>query len=290
MAEETTTTTETTSTEPVAFNPYGEDGHIAEGTFGAESGIGKFLAKYPSMEAAESGMKNLNFIASSKRLERPAADADEATLHNHKQMVRDYMGTPDNADGYGIKRPEDIPEAAWDDARSSSYLDIMHEHNASPELVQALFAAQAQEVRDGAAALPEQMSLERDRVNGLITAEFGNETGEIMDSAKKAMSMLGLPIPDSGELADLNVSHTDLITALANASKLFSEDAQSLGVREGGQGAAGTYEAQAAAIKTDPANRYNADFNSDDPARQKVAQKEYYRLLDMAKAEKGGRK
>jgi len=277
--------------EVTAFNPFNEDGHLSSGHFGEDSTIGKFLGKYPSMEAAESGMKNLNYVASQKRLERPAADADEATLHNHQQMVRDYMGTPDKSDGYGVKRPDDIPEEAWDGARQDAYLEIMHKHNASPELVNELFGAQAQELRDGATQVPELTAAERDRVNAEITKEFGADTGAAMDSAKKAMTMLGIELPESGELADLSLSHTDLIAALGRASKLFSEDAQSLGVREGGSEAAGTYRNQALAIKSDPANRYNADFTSDDPNRQRIAQGEFHRLMDLAAIEekKGSR-
>lgn len=247
------------------------------------------LEKYQNKESdLIGGIKHLNWTAGQKSLQKLPADADDAQKHQHNVMVKEYFGVPDGAEGYGIKKPDNIPDEMWDQAGTDKMLSLLHEHNASPELVQALAASRTADFEALIDAEPQRETARVDEVNKELQAAFGNDLPAISAQAMKGLAVLGAQVPESGNMADLKLSYTQIAEMGQRVTELISEDAMSRGMsRDTAGNSAGTYREQAIAVKTDPSNSFNADFNSDDPHRQRRAQAEYTRLMSVADSMEG---
>jgi len=245
--------------------------------------IRSLIEKYPSEAELYKGIQHLRATASSKGLERLPADATDEEKHRHSTMVKEYFAVPDAVEGYGITKPEHIPDEVWNGEETNKLLGILHEHNASPELVQALAAHQVEGFESEIANAPELEKQRIDQVNAELQESFGNELPQVSQEAMKGLAVLGVELPESGNLADLKVSYTDIVKAGQRMTELISEDHMSREIGRDKSGmTAGSYKDQAMAIKSDPANSFNADFNSEDPNRQKRAQAEYRRLMELS--------
>lgn len=283
MSEENETT-------PTPFSGfYGENGVNQEAldALPESHGVIKSLVeKYPTGEdALLKGIHHLRATASSKGLERLAPDATDEEKHRHTTMVKEYFGVPDQVDGYGVTKPEDIPEEVWNAEETDALLGILHQHNASPELVKALAEHRINGFKEQIAKAPELEKARVDEVNKELQESFGNDLPVISESAKKGLKVLGVELPESGNLADMKISYTDIVKAGARVTELIAEDSQARELRRDKSGnTAGTYREQANAVKTDPSNPFYADFTSEEPARQKRAQAEYLRLMNLADA------
>lgn len=272
---------------------YGQDGlnrEAVEALPEEAKAMRSLIEKYPNEQELYRGIQHLRSTASSKGLERLAPDATDDEKHRHQTMVKEYFGVPDQVEGYGVQKPEGIPDEMWDAEGTNTLLGILHQHNASPDLVKALTEHQVGQMQSTLEKAPEQEALRRQEVNQELREAFGNDLGQITEDGKRGLQLLGVEMPESGEIADLKIGFAKIIEMGKRMTELVSEDTQSRGLARGeGRDTAGSYREQAAAIKTDPSNPFNSDFNSEDPARQKRAQAEYYRLLKMADAEEGKR-
>lgn len=247
--------------------------------------IRSMLEKYQSEDALYGGIKHLQHLAGQKSLQRLPADADDAQKHQHATMVKEYFGVPDHAEGYGIVKPENIPDEVWDQEGTDKLLGILHQHNASPELVRALAAHQVEGFEAEIAKAPEAEAQRIAGINEELQGSFGTELSVVSAEAMKGLQALGVAVPESGNLADLKISYTDIVKAGQRMTQLISEDTISREAgRDNRQSGAGSYQDQAMAIKTDPANPFYADFTSEDPSRQKRAQAEFHRLLNLSQA------
>jgi hypothetical protein len=241
------------------------------------------LEKYGTEEALYGGIKNLQYLASQKSLQPLSADATDEQKHHHDTMAKEYFRVPDHAKDYGVVKPENIPDEMWDAEGTDALLGILHKHNASPELVQALAAHQVEGFEAEIAKAPEAEAARIAEINTELQGSFGNELPAVSADAMRGLASLGIEVPESGNLSDMKISYTDIVKAGQRMTQLIGEDAVSRGMsRDSSQNSAGSYRDQANAIKTDPSNSHYKDFTSEDPARQKVAQAEWYRLMNMA--------
>lgn len=249
--------------------------------------IRSMLEKYPNEEALYGGIKNLQYLASQKSLQKLSPDADDIQKHQHAQMVKEYFGVPDHPDGYGVTKPEEIPDEIWDAEGTNELLGLLHQHNASPELVRALAEHQVNSIKAQLDSIPDQEKARIDSVNQELQGAFGNELPKVAETALKGLRALGVEVPESGNLAELKISYTDIVKAGQRMTELISEDVVSRGAGRDASGmTAGSYRDQAIAIKTDPSNPFYSDFVSEEPSRQKRAQAEFNRLMNLASTTK----
>lgn len=251
------------------------------------SGLKSLLEKYPNEEAFYGGIKNLQFLAGQKSLQRLDPNATDAEKAQHATMVREYFGTPDNVDGYGVKKPDDIPDEVWNAESTNKQLEILHKHNASPELVRELAEFRINEFKDEMAKAPEQQAARVAEINAELQKEFGNDLPAVTQAAMKGLAALGVELPESGNIADLKISFPQIVAAGQRMTELISEDVIALEARKDASGnTAGSYLDQANDIKTNPNNPFYADENSP-IEKQKASQKEFLRLMNLHDTMKG---
>jgi hypothetical protein len=240
-------------------------------------GFRSLLEKYPSESELYKGIQNLQYSAAQKRLERPPEDAPDDVKAQHQQMVRDYNRVPASPEEYGIKRPDDVPEEYWSNERASSIASILHQHNAPPELVQALVAAEAESLKGMVAGQEEARMAQKSEALSALRQEFGVAADSMLLDAKRGAMTLGINVPD--DILDTSIDGKTFIAAMSRMTKLISEDR--LVTPTGGAGAVestGDIMGEIRAIKSDSSNPYYADYNSGVPERQQRATERLQKL------------
>lgn len=240
-------------------------------------GFRSLLEKYPTENELFKGIQNLQYSAAQKRLERPAEDAPDDVKTQHQQMVREYNQVPESPEGYGITRPDDVPEEYWNEERAGGIAAILHKHNASPELVRELVAAEVEATKGVIAGGEEARVAQKSETLTALRSELGAATDQALLDAKRGAMTLGINVPD--DILDTQIDGKTFVKAMNNMTKLISEDR--LVTPTGGAGeieSTGDIMSEIKAIKGDPSNPFYADYNSGDPARQQRAQERLRKL------------
>lgn len=191
------------------------------------------FAKYQTAEAFFHGMVNHQQLASKKGLQPLAPNAPAEVVAERQALMRTLNGVPEKPEGYGIKRPDDMPEENWNGPYVDGMLGILHKHNAPPALVQELVKADldaANKIREGHGAHSEQHLAAQ---AAELKKEFGE--GEAFASkigmAQRAARTLGLDINDPSI-----GNNAKLIVALAKVAEMTGEDRLVSGDGKGGDG------------------------------------------------------
>lgn len=270
---------------------YGENGLNTEAVSELPedaSALKSLLNKYPNEQAFHSGLKNLQYLASQKGLSRLPDDASDADKANQQKMLKEFFQVPDQPDGYGIQKPEGIPDEYWNKEGTDALLGILHKHNASPELVRELAQHQVEALQKALQPNEEAEQARKEQINNEIREAFKGETKEVLEAAKKGLAVLGIDLPESGDIADLQIPHTKIIEAGKLITEMISEDAMDT-ITHSERSAVESLQQQSMAIKNDPSNPFYADFNSGDPEREARAQKEFLRLRKQIEQINGAR-
>lgn len=90
---------------------------------------------------------NLSSLAGKKALAPLPSDASPELVAERNALLRVVNGVPDKPDGYGIARPDDFPEAAWNAEAATAAAAIMHKYNVPPAAAKELVASQMQHAR-----------------------------------------------------------------------------------------------------------------------------------------------
>lgn len=97
------------------------------------------LEQYNSAEALFHALGHNKSLVGAKALARLPEDAPQEAKDAQAKIIREVLGVPDKVEGYGIKKPDQLPEGVtWDDAMVGKYLEVMHKHNLPPAAVQEL--------------------------------------------------------------------------------------------------------------------------------------------------------
>jgi hypothetical protein len=220
------------------------------------------VAKYQNPVELIRGHGNAaKLIGQRPTLKPPAPDAKPEDV----AAWRTTIGVPETPEGYGLKKPDSLPEGVtWDDAEVASFAKFAHENNLTPAQVQALTAYELKQretmVAKGKAGMEQFVEGQKQALQTKWGAKF-EENGA---RAVKAASLLGLDINDP-EIGN----NAKLIEALYNASALFSED-KFVGADKAGMGLTGA--AQAEDIARNPLNPWHAAYHGKEgKARQEEA-------------------
>lgn len=92
-------------------------------------------------------VKNLSALAGRKALAPLGANATAEERQAQDVILHQVMGAPEKPEGYAFKRPDNLPEAAWDDGYAKTIQGVLHKHHASPALAAELVAAQTAQVQ-----------------------------------------------------------------------------------------------------------------------------------------------
>lgn len=136
---------------------------------------------------------------------------------------RKAHGVPEAAtpEAYGIKIPDELPQGmdkASLEARLPGYLEVLHKHNASPDLVNALIAYDMEQ----AGAFYEQATLEENQQAQAeldkLKSEWGNSWDQKVSGANRIANLAG--IADDSPLR----SSPEFARAAAQLATLIGED------------------------------------------------------------------
>ena len=107
-----------------------------------------------------------------------------------RQAFRRAMGVPDAPDGYGLERPEDIPEDKWNQEEADKYSALFHKHNVTPAFVQELFA-QEKEIRLANMEAEKQLyAQDQESVESELRESWGVGFDRNMMLAKRAIASM----------------------------------------------------------------------------------------------------
>lgn len=164
-------------------------------------------------------MGNLANLAGKKGLEPLPKDAP-AELHAERAaLMRKLNNVPEKPDGYGIKKPDTVPDEQWNGEYVNGVLGILHKHHASPELVKELVGFD-QQAADGMRAKGEAAQAQaRDRELATLKQAFGADYEKRLALAARAAKTLDLDVTDPAI-----GNNAKVIQALARVADMVSED------------------------------------------------------------------
>lgn len=196
---------------PTSFDPstfLDEGGVFKEGVnweqalapLGADVSPGH-ISKYKNLGDFFKGHANVVKLATGKNqgLVPPTSAEDTAGI----QAWREGLGVPSSSSEYEISAPEGLPEGVeFDREAVEPYLEILHKHHATPELVQDLINLDAKTKAGLAEQMGVQSSLEADKAvqaeHEALKGEFGAGLPEVLSRASRAAIAIGIDPKDGG--------------------------------------------------------------------------------------------
>lgn len=160
-------------------------------------GSKELFSKYNTIEALMHGMSNLGKLAGKKGLEPLPEGAPEELVAEQKLLIKNLNKVPESIEGYGAKKPEEWPEGVpFDEEKLNKYLDLMHKHNASPELVNDLFKFNNEEILNAYKEQGANQETNLQQEKKKLQEALGDNYKSSMRLATRAVDTLGLDKSD----------------------------------------------------------------------------------------------
>lgn len=225
-----------------------------------------------------------SYVQARSKLGERLAPPSESSTPEQVKAWREHVGAPETPEGYGIKKPDQLPKGVvWDDGMVKDFTGLAHKHHLPPGAVQEIlgwYTGKSGEAVEAAQAQEEQWYQQH-----LATQEqelrqaWGDKMDTNFGQALKAARTFGLP---SDKPSDWTPK--DVVMALHRAASLISEDKFVVP----GNGSAGKTAKQAAMEIMDPSNAdrtaraYRGEFGAQE---QQTAQQYLTQLLANAEKE-----
>lgn len=183
-------------------------------------------------------------------LREGATEAERAAFQKQLSAI---TGAPEKPEGYGIARPEDVPQEMWREQFAAKVAATLHKHGASPELARELMEVNNAESKAAMQEFEEAQARQEDahwkEQEKLIQQEFGPFKAEKIAAAVQGARWMGLD-PESPAFK----TNAQLIIAAAKVGEKIS-DAKFV---NGDSSAAANSdpEAELASMVNDPAHKY----------------------------------
>lgn len=225
------------------------------------------LGKYPNPVEALRGLGNAQkLIGQRQTIKPPGSDAKPEEITAWRKM----LGVPENAEGYGIKAPEKLPEGVkWDDKTANDFAKLAHEINLTPAQAQKLLEFDIGQKQGLYTKGMESLTTHQNQQRTMLQEAWGDKYQDNMNKAIATAERLGLD-PNDAELGN----SAKFIKALHQASHLFKEDVLLKGAAGGATG-----EQAAEDIRRNPNNPlHKAYIGAEGKERQQFAAAEMMRL------------
>ncbi len=122
-------------------------------------GVRSLLERQKNIDGILQSWEHSNTLASRKALAPIAADAPEPVRAERKALLDTINGVPAAAKDYGIARPQDFPEAHWDQPLADKFTEWAHKNSVSPAAAKELIGVQMEAVKG---QLTQQSQYEQD--------------------------------------------------------------------------------------------------------------------------------
>lgn len=217
-------------TKPYYIGLYGEDGKINKDNYERlpdhlKDSKGLF-EQYDTVEGLLGALKNNKQLASKKGLEPLSPDAPEKVVQERNALMAKLNNVPEDSKGYGFTKPEDYPEnIPWNEERTGKYADILHKHNASPELAKELFVAQVEDAKAEASGVDGKASELFAAEETKLKEEYGAKLPEIVQQAVRGLNSMGIMDGDKPVDANHSIFKNAIAVKMAAAyASAVSED------------------------------------------------------------------
>jgi hypothetical protein len=229
------------------------------------------LGKYPNVAELLRGHGNAQKLIGQRGapgVKVPGPDAKPEEVAAYRKAI----GVPDDVTGYGLKKPDALPEGVeWNEEEVGKFSALAHELGLTPAQAQKLVAYDTERMgkmnAGGKAKLDAFIQGERDA----LKKEWGENYQNNIGKALKTAELLGLD-PKDAEIGN----SAKMIKALHSAAALIQED-KFVASNKVGLGLTGADQAED--IRRNPANPwYNAYHGKETKERQAQAQALMMRL------------
>ena len=179
------------------------------------------FAKYDTVESLLQGFGNAHTMAVKKALTPLTGTEPPEIVKERNELLDTINNVPKDPKGYGIARPEDLPEMFWNQPGADEFGKIAQQNHLSPAAVKDLLALQLKitrgEIERGKAMEAEYYS-GQDKAFETEMQKQGVDLTKAMDLATRAAATLGID-PKSPIF-----KNADVRKALVRFSNLVSED------------------------------------------------------------------
>lgn len=146
------------------------------------------------------------------------AHATDKDRQDFRQRLNEVLGVPEKPDGYGIKRPDTIPEEAWDGDLINAVSAVAHEHSVSPQALAKLVETyNGHQLQAANKAEQARISAEKAEIDALRKELGGGFDQAVKDAARVARALdLDLDDPTIG-------NNPAIIKALSKVKGMIGE-------------------------------------------------------------------
>lgn len=233
---------------------------------GVEEQAGAF-AKYKNVQEMFKGHGHLNILASGKQqgVRLPTDENDTEGIREFRKA----LGVPEDIAGYGIKKPDNVPDEQWSDKNVQQYLNLLHKHNATPDMVKELIELNGSLTNGQSEEYQQEQQIQADKFaeeqKRLLTDEFGSTLSTVASVAHRAAQHFGI----SDELKSQLVSTAEGVKLLHKMGQSVGEDNLPNDITSSAKAAAD----DAYQIMTNPAHPLHERYRAgDDFVVRKVAE------------------
>lgn len=188
----------------------------------------------PLEEQAKAYVEAQKLLGQRQQVKPPGPDAKPEEI----TAWRKTLGVPDDVAGYGLKKPDKLPEGVeWDEEQVGKFGALAHKMGLTPAQAQELIAFDTERMgamsAKGKAGLETFVKGQRDE----LVKEWGDKFDNNKERAVMTAKLLGLD-PNDAEIGN----SAKMIKALFSASQLIKED-QFVGSEKAGLGLTGKDQA-----------------------------------------------
>lgn len=224
------------------------------------------FAKYKTVDELLNGFGNAHALASKKQLtplDPSAPDHVKAERKAHLDMINNV---PKDPKGYGIARPETLPEQFWNQEGADKFALLAQKHSVSPDAARDFIALQT-ELTQAEIAKGQQMDadyyLKQDQTFTAAIQKQGLDADRAMDLAKRGAMTTGIDPKDS------IFKNATVRLAMIRTAQLVAEDKLVKGDDPASN--VGNELAQARDIMNNPANPMNKAWKDPQDPRHEAA-------------------
>lgn len=180
------------------------------------------LEQFSDLDGVISAFQHNKSLVGKKGLAPLREGASDVEKAEHRKILAQVNGVPEKPEGYGIKRPDNIPEDLWDQGYVDAMTQLFHEEAVSPAAVQRLVAKHNELIQ---AAVTKSESQDAEAHVASFTADnkklddaFGFQRAELSKMAERAARYFGVDPSSPG----FN-RNPDFIIAMAKVAQRIKE-------------------------------------------------------------------
>lgn len=242
------------------------------------------LGKYKTVEEMAHGITHLASLVGKKGLmplPETATDQDRAEF---RSRLNEILGVPKEPAGYGIKRPDSVPENEWDEASVNEFSALAHKMGLPPDAAKAIveFDIKRSEAAKGVSAKAEA-DYRKTQVDMLTKAWEGQDVAKNKQRISILAKNIGL------DPKDPLFSEARFVLSLEKVANLIGEDKLVDGSGNGGPGA-GSAEAEKTAILNDKSNPLYEAYRNGGHVRHLEAVRKISALNELISRQKDQRR